>query len=956
MHFKVNNYLLNFMRSISVLLLSLMVFHCVFDETSTSGEAIITNDSDVVSGPVEYHIDLTVVPEKVTGYSIQVSTDTDIFIDSTNLETSIDSLFSLDVTKGAGSYVVVSYKLYGASGYLAQQKDSLYIEKNVTSDSIVVINGLSPNRPPQLYFTRADTTVGIEQPVRFNTVYRDDDIRFSLYLSCTLNEEPELVHIDPANKACIYSTKGSYSAVVELHDGFHIRKDTVIVEVAEKAIIAVTPPETKENPFLSSSSKISDNSTVSSVVSEKGEDQQGLSSSTSTSSAAGQVHGSSSGNSVIRSSNVAMSSATALLSSGQVGVSSVMTGGGSSSQTSSSAVRQIGQLIAECSPLSGGEIKDNKYANDIDVFSEVTLTALPKTGYSFKDWTANSADEVVFVTNVNEATVTVKLLKPSAKIFAHFLVEKYDVVVKISGVGEVIVGSDIKNDGDEFEVEHGDDVTIIANETNTAAYTWSRWIVPTGVELAKGETVKLNTVVFGSGGELTAVFTPNAFDIGVQSTHGQIKIDGGVTPGSYRYIYGDTVSIVVDTLFGWSFDKWNMTNVTVEDSDAVVAQIVALDETQGTHLLEAEYVANTYAITSMFNSARGTVAFTDNHDNYTMGAEKEVIATANVGWKFSHWVPANVTLTSNKSATTKVTSISQASYWEIKAEFLENNNLIALDSIGGNGKFYINGALYEGDEISFDLGNSIDLLYEPAPGYKFISWNVSGVTLNSYTTSTSVITGITQNSGLTLTAVLEDADTGIFRAHHGGVYDQSYSWKKYDRQLWMTENLNYTSQTGSYCSDCNTYGRLYDTPAILQGGVCPDGWKVPSDGEWKQLEATLGMSPTDLQKGDYEVRGIGVAKGMKSQSLWHVSSTDSIGTNSSEFNVLPAGLGFYSMGKSHEIGFFDATNFSAFWDNAATKIRTFNSGKTEGIQTADVSNMAAEGVYALSLRCLFNTP
>lgn len=55
-------------------------------------------------------------------------------------------------------------------------------------------------------------------------------------------------------------------------------------------------------------------------------------------------------------------------------------------------------------------------------------------------------------------------------------------------------------------------------------------------------------------------------------------------------------------------------------------------------------------------------------------------------------------------------------------------------------------------------------------------------------------------------------------------------------------------------NEARIYGALYTWPAVMKGqpssdmnpsgvqGVCPDGWHVPSDSEWKELEMFLGMS------------------------------------------------------------------------------------------------------------------
>lgn len=88
-------------------------------------------------------------------------------------------------------------------------------------------------------------------------------------------------------------------------------------------------------------------------------------------------------------------------------------------------------------------------------------------------------------------------------------------------------------------------------------------------------------------------------------------------------------------------------------------------------------------------------------------------------------------------------------------------------------------------------------------------------------------------------------------------------------QCWMAKNLNYGTEISGtleqtdnsivekYCyantsSNCDIYGGMYQwhelmgysvTPGIQ--GICPVGWHVPIDEEFKTLEMQLGMSQTD---------------------------------------------------------------------------------------------------------------
>jgi len=159
--------------------------------------------------------------------------------------------------------------------------------------------------------------------------------------------------------------------------------------------------------------------------------------------------------------------------------------------------------------------------------------------------------------------------------------------------------------------------------------------------------------------------------------------------------------------------------------------------------------------------------------------------------------------------------------------------------------------------------------------------------------------------------------TGTFTDSRDG---EIYNWVKIGNQAWMAENLAYlpsvSPPSANSCTDpyyyvydyqgtsiseakaTNNYldfGVLYNWPATMAGatssnvnpsgiqGVCPDGWHVPSDSEWKELEIFLGMSQVDADTTGWK-RGTNEGEKLKSIGFGYYS------TNVSGFTAVGSGL------------------------------------------------------------------
>lgn len=203
---------------------------------------------------------------------------------------------------------------------------------------------------------------------------------------------------------------------------------------------------------------------------------------------------------------------------------------------------------------------------------------------------------------------------------------------------------------------------------------------------------------------------------------------------------------------------------------------------------------------------------------------------------------------------------------------------------------------------------------------------------------------------------------------------QTYNWVKIGDQTWMAENLKsiqyvngapivdyfwYSNDSATYA---DTYGALYTWEAALNGvasssnnpsgvqGVCPDGWHIPSDAEWKELEMHLGMSQAEAD--DTGRRGTDEGGKLKEKGTTHWTSCDNPtspcahGTNQSGFSALPGGH-YYN-------GTFSFVGDISYWWCSTEKSTTIALSRGLVYTSSKVSRQALLKTYGFSVRCIMD--
>jgi uncharacterized protein (TIGR02145 family) len=95
-------------------------------------------------------------------------------------------------------------------------------------------------------------------------------------------------------------------------------------------------------------------------------------------------------------------------------------------------------------------------------------------------------------------------------------------------------------------------------------------------------------------------------------------------------------------------------------------------------------------------------------------------------------------------------------------------------------------------------------------------------------------------------------------------------------------------------------------------GICPYGWHLPTDTEWKTLEIELGMSSSDAHNSGW--RGTDEGGKLKETGTTHWSSPNTGATNSSGFTALPGGY------RNSGSAFINLTYLAYFWSSSEHEI------------------------------------
>lgn len=213
----------------------------------------------------------------------------------------------------------------------------------------------------------------------------------------------------------------------------------------------------------------------------------------------------------------------------------------------------------------------------------------------------------------------------------------------------------------------------------------------------------------------------------------------------------------------------------------------------------------------------------------------------------------------------------------------------------------------------------------------FFSVLLNAQTMNIHTQSGTDAYNLSAIDSITFVV---EGETGTVTDIDGNVYKTV----KIGEQWWMAENLKVTHyrngdaipnvtdnnqwdfiNTGAWCAwnnddgNIETYGLLYNWYAVHDSrNIAPEGWHVPTDEEWKELEMHLGMSRSEADDDGWR----GTDEGGKLKATGTIEVGDGLwydpnegATNESGFAAVPGGYRDF-VGNFSNVG-YDANFWSA---------------------------------------------
>lgn len=537
---------------------------------------------------------------------------------------------------------------------------------------------------------------------------------------------------------------------------------------------------------------------------------------------------------------------------------------------------------------------------------------------SFDDTSIYGFSEEFEITAAQSITV----IGPSGGQYVH-MGNAYDITWQSDFGGSVKI-SLFMNDG-----IHSD---IITSTENDGIY---EWIIPSGGSIIAGADYSIN---------ISSVDDANVYDTGTWFEIAEAPFIAIDDPNaSSIWLMGSTREIT------WSDNIIENVRIELYKGGSLEIEIANNTESDGSHnwaIPNGLTDASDYTIrmTGVVNGTTGESAqFTLSSPNiavtsptsgidWQMGSMYDITWTSNIQDNIKIELFKGGTLVAVNGTISSVTSNTGSHSWTLPTTYVPGSDYTIKVSSAIDGNINAFSDQFSISEPTGSVGAVTDIDVNTYPTIKIGAqwWMAENLKVTRYADGTAIPDDPGNDANVyTLTewAALGDNNT-----------DKAYCY-------YMNNASN----------EADTYGALYTYAAATNGtphdgtndvqGVCPTGWHLPSDDEWKELEMDLGMSQADADgeglRGTNEGSKLGGNAG-----LWYNGGLDSNAEfGISGFSALPGGYRIHN-------GNFNDLYSNGYWWSAAEDGATLSWVRALVYSTSNVSRYNSNKSSGKSVRCV----
>ncbi len=317
---------------------------------------------------------------------------------------------------------------------------------------------------------------------------------------------------------------------------------------------------------------------------------------------------------------------------------------------------------------------------------EVTVTAAPKTGWSFVNWMEGSS--VVSTERSYKFTV-----RGSRNLTANFKINSYSIICAANPEeGGVTEGCGA--------YEYGE--TAILKALPNQGWSFVNWtengnVVSTNNEYSFNVTGPRN---------LTANFSINSYSINCESEPSQ----GGTTSGCGTFKYGTEITLTASPKANYDFVNWTENGVEVSTKENYSFTVT------GNRNLKANFSLETHTVTCTSVPSEG--GMTNGCGIFEYGKSVTLNAVPNEGWSFVNWTIDDTPVSTEREYTFTVNAPVNIQANFSKITFSVDCSALPPEGgiTSGCGFFYFN--------------QQANLTAMPNAGYKFEKWTEDGITIS----------------------------------------------------------------------------------------------------------------------------------------------------------------------------------------------------------------------------------